>query len=167
MIEGAPDEEIRSWLNWAAIMPPRRERGEASLDLVVLETVGGNMGRKKKPKLPTAGDDFAFPLGNGMFSVCRVLLDTTSEPAKAWDRSAIYVAGSAWMGQQVPAAGDPALRPILHVTHHFCPDEPNALWVWMSLRASSYPLGRSSQRPKNKTARGWHTDVGSTSWMNR
>ncbi len=58
------------------------------------------MACKKKRKLPTAGDAFAFPLGNGLFSVCRVLLDTTSEPAEFWHRRAIYVAGSAWMGSR-------------------------------------------------------------------
>jgi hypothetical protein len=87
------------------------------------------MARKKKPKLPTAGDAFAFPLGDGRYSVCRVPLDATSEPAKFWDRPAIYVAGSSWMGEQVPAVDDPSLRPILHLTHHKWNGEPSAVWV--------------------------------------
>ena len=109
---------------------------------VAIEMVGGTMARKKKSKLLTAGDAFAFPLDNGLFSVCRVLLDTTSEPAKSWDRSAIYVAGSAWIGQQVPAADDPALRPILLRTHHNWRDEPNALWVSDEPPSQLIPIGK-------------------------
>jgi hypothetical protein len=107
----------------------RRVPGHSSPDRVVIEKIGGIVAREKKPRLPTAGDAFAFPLGNGMFSACRVLLDETSEPAKSLRQPAIYMVGSSWMGERLPAADDPVLRPILYLTHHLWKGEPNALWV--------------------------------------
>ncbi len=89
------------------------------------------MARKKKmSQLPVAGNAFAFPLDDGRFSVCRVLLDTSSQQSRQqWRGQAILVAGSAWIGEQVPTADDPALRPILHRNHHAWNNEPNVLWV--------------------------------------
>lgn len=78
------------------------------------------------PKTPVAGAAFAFPIGDGRFSVCRVLLDTSSEPSKQRN---ILVACSKWIGNAIPRADDPALRPILHRNHHSCKDRPNVLWI--------------------------------------
>ena len=40
--------------------------------------------RKRKAALPTTGAAFAFPLDDGRFSVCRVLLDGSSKRASEW-----------------------------------------------------------------------------------
>src|SRR5262245_39768407 len=85
------------------------------------------MARKKKPNLPTAGT--AFPLADGRYSVCRVLLDATSKQSKEWKTNPILVAGSTWIGDQVPNPADPALRPILYLNHHTWRNEPNVAWV--------------------------------------
>jgi hypothetical protein len=66
------------------------------------------MAHKKKPKLPAAGAAFAFPIGDGRFSVCRVLLDTSSEQSKQWRGETVLVACSRWIGNEVPRADDPA-----------------------------------------------------------
>jgi len=88
------------------------------------------MPRKKKAKLPTIGTAFAFPLGDGRFSVCRILLDTNSERSRQeWNGDAVLVAGSSWIGHEIPFSDDPALRPILHKKHHSWANEPNVLWI--------------------------------------
>ena len=87
------------------------------------------MARKKKTVLPTEGAAFAFPLEDGRYSVCRVVLDRTSEPAKQWKGDAILVACSAWIGDTVPDVSDVSLRPILHLTHHLWNNDPELMWV--------------------------------------
>jgi hypothetical protein len=88
------------------------------------------MARTKKPPLPKAGDAFAVPLEDGRYGVCRVLIDTTSPEAKGLGRGrSILVAGSAWIGDAVPTAADPALRPILRKTHHSWAGDPEVQWV--------------------------------------
>jgi hypothetical protein len=87
------------------------------------------MARKKKPELPPAGRAFAFPIGDGRYSVCRVLLDTTSEQSKQWRGDTILVACSSWIGSEIPVAGEPAVRPILHLNHHAWVNKPNILWI--------------------------------------
>jgi hypothetical protein len=87
------------------------------------------MVRKKTAKLPALGDAFAFPLADGRFSVCRVLLDATSAVAKKWGNPVVAVAVSAWIGSEIPGVDDPVLRPILHLNHHAWSDEPATIWV--------------------------------------
>lgn len=70
------------------------------------------MARKKKPKLPAVGAAFAFSIGDGRFSVCRVLLDTSSEQSKQWSEDTILVACSSWIGDHVPAASEAASDPL-------------------------------------------------------
>jgi hypothetical protein len=99
------------------------------------------MARKKKSLLPPAGAAFAFPLGDGRFSVCRVLLDTNSEQSKQWRGDTILVACSAWMGDEVPGADDPSLRPILHLNHHSWQNQPNVLWISENPPQGFIPIG--------------------------
>jgi hypothetical protein len=99
------------------------------------------MARKKKSALPKAGTAFAFPLDDGRFSVCRVLLDTSSERSKQWNGDTILVACSSWIGDQVPRADDPALRPILHLKHHSWDNNPNVLWVSDEPPPDLIPIG--------------------------
>ncbi|MEX2118562.1 MAG: hypothetical protein WD847_03055 [Pirellulales bacterium] len=88
------------------------------------------MARKKlKPSLPTQGAAFAVPLEDHRYSVCRVLLDASSEQSKQWKSETILVAGSAWIGVNVPNADEPALRPILRLNHHSWRGRSNVLWV--------------------------------------
>jgi hypothetical protein len=99
------------------------------------------MGRKKKPNLPTKGAAFAFPLGDGRFSVCRVLLDTTSKESQQWKTEPVLVACSAWIGNELPTVDDPALCPILHLNHHLHSNRPNILWISEELPKDFIPLG--------------------------
>src|SRR5262245_8367916 len=99
------------------------------------------MARAKKPMPPTAGAAFAFPLEDGRFSVCRVLVDASSKRSKRWGANAILIAGSAWIGDQVPRAGDPALRPILRLTHHAHKNRPNVLWISDEPPPELIPIG--------------------------
>jgi hypothetical protein len=100
------------------------------------------MARKRKPNLPPAGSAYAFPLEDGRYAVCRVLLDAASDESKQqWDAPAILVACSAWIGDRVPEADDPALRPILYKTHHSWRNEPEVLWLDEEPPADFIPLG--------------------------
>jgi hypothetical protein len=98
--------------------------------------------RKRKAALPTAGAAFAFPLDDGRLSVCRVLLDGSSGRASEWrSKDIALVCGSTWIGDRVPAPDDPALRPILHLTHHLWADSPELLWVSDPPPSSFVPIG--------------------------
>jgi hypothetical protein len=87
------------------------------------------LARKKNPILPPVGAAFAFPIGDGRFSVCRVLRDTTREYPEHCNTPSVLVACSTWIGDAVPNANDPSLRPILHPSHHSWKAEPELLWV--------------------------------------
>jgi hypothetical protein len=89
----------------------------------------------------TAGAAFAFPIDDGRFSVCRVLLDSSSHAQRGESldfmtrvldglrKQNFLVACSKWIGNRIPRADDPALRTILHLNHHSYVDEPNVLWI--------------------------------------
>jgi hypothetical protein len=85
--------------------------------------------KKQKGSLPTEGTAFAVPLADSRYSVCRVLLDASHEQSRRWGTGTILVAGSAWIGEKVPEAGEPKLLPILQLSHHSWRDKPNILWV--------------------------------------
>ncbi len=114
---------------------------QAAVKLQPLATWANCMGRRKKPNHPTTGAAFAFPLGDGRFAVCRVLLDTTSQGSKQWSTEPILVACSAWIGDELPTIDDPALRPILHLNHHLWDNKPNILWISEELPEDFIPLG--------------------------
>jgi hypothetical protein len=82
------------------------------------------MARKRKPELPATGSAFAIRLGDGRYSACRVLAGAGSRR-----KDAILVACSGWIGDRVPVAEDPGLRPILVLNHHSWNDRPEILWV--------------------------------------
>jgi hypothetical protein len=103
---------------------------------------GQDMARKKKARLSTAGTAFAFPLGDGRFSVCRILLDTGSEDSKQSPGGAVLVACSRWIGDEVPHADDPALRPILHLNHHSWDNRPHVLWISDEPPEALIPIGK-------------------------
>lgn len=91
--------------------------------------------------MPNAGTAFAFPLSDGRFSVCRVLLDISSERSKQWNSDTILVACSSWIGDQVPCVDDLALRPILQLKHHSWNNKPNVLWVFDEPPPDMIPIG--------------------------
>ena len=94
------------------------------------------MPRKKKNVTPLAeGDAFAFPLEDGRYSVCRVLLE--QKP----DGSPPLIACSEWIGDHVPDADDPALRPILHLTHHANNGRPLVMLISDELPDDFVPIG--------------------------
>jgi hypothetical protein len=100
------------------------------------------MASKKKPALPPAGTAFTFQLGDGRFSVCRVLLDPISERSRQWwNGDTILVACSSWIGDEVPHADDPALRPILHLNHHSWENQPNVVWISDEPPQDLIPIG--------------------------
>jgi hypothetical protein len=99
------------------------------------------MARKKKSALPPVGTALAFPIGDGRFSVCRVLLDTTSNRSKQWGGKVNLVACSSWIGDELPCADDPRLRPILHLNHHSWNNQPNVLWILDEPPPSLTPIG--------------------------
>ncbi|MBX7223067.1 MAG: hypothetical protein K1Y36_24185 [Blastocatellia bacterium] len=97
--------------------------------------------RKKKTPLPSVGAAFAFKLEDGRYSMCRVLLDETSQQAKEMAPNSVLVACSAWVGESIPEAENPELRPILHLTHHSWKNEPELWWVSDPVPAEFIPLG--------------------------
>jgi len=100
------------------------------------------MVRKKKPKLPAVGAAFAFPLGDGGFSVCRVLLGMSSERSTQWRGGTdVLVASSSWVGKKVPHVEDPALLPILYLTHHLWDNKPYVLWISEEPPQDFIPIG--------------------------
>lgn len=98
------------------------------------------MPRKRKIELPVVGDAFAFPIGDGRYSVCRVLVDRASRPKLSID--AVLVACSSWLGDHVPEASDPALREILRPTHHSWEGDPLLRWVDEAVPEDFIPIGR-------------------------
>ena len=99
------------------------------------------MGRRKKTLSLIEGAAFAMPLPDGRFGVCRVLRNATADEAKEWGAGSVLVAGSVWIGDTVPEATDPALRPILRLTHHAWKGGEEVLWVSDPLPEDFLPLG--------------------------
>jgi len=85
--------------------------------------------RKKQSPLPAEGAAFATPLEDGRFGACRVIRMTTDDEAKKHGAASVLVASSEWIGDAAPDAQDPALRPILFLTHHSWDNKPAILWV--------------------------------------
>lgn len=88
----------------------------------------------KQRAKPQPGDAFAFPLEDGRFAVCRVL-------RKQPDGPGVLAACSEWIGDKVPPADDPALRPILHPTHHSHYGRPKVLWISGRVPDDFIPIG--------------------------
>ncbi len=100
------------------------------------------MGRKKKQRLALVdGAAFAMPLTDGHFGVCRVLRNATDDESREWGAGSVLVASSAWMGDAVPDASDPTLRPILRLTHHAWKQVEEILWISDPLPDDFLPLG--------------------------
>lgn len=53
----------------------------------------------------------------------------------------VLVACSAWIGDELPATNDPALRPILHLTHHSWKSQPDLVWVSAAPPDDFIPIG--------------------------
>lgn len=100
------------------------------------------MPRKKPTPFPSPGDAFAAPLGDGRYTVCRVILDATSDAARRWNVPGVLVACSAWVGGDIPRPDDPALRPILRRTHHSWAGALEMAWVAEPVPPDFVPLGR-------------------------
>jgi len=86
------------------------------------------VGRSKKKPLPEEGAAFVFPLGDGRNGVCRVLRQAHGNDMRWLGGPHVLVAVSTWIGDTVPDPADPALRPILHVTHHSWKGHPDVFW---------------------------------------
>lgn len=106
------------------------------------------MARKKVTPLPSQGDAFAVPLDDGRYSVCRVLLDASSDAAKQWNAHCVLVACSAWIGAEVPQPDDPALRPILCLTHHSWAGKREMAWISDPVPDEFIPIGRIPPTPE-------------------
>ncbi|HYH67205.1 MAG TPA: hypothetical protein VD866_21090 [Urbifossiella sp.] len=106
------------------------------------------MGRKKSTKLPSPGDAFAVPLEDGRYSVCRVILDASSDAARRWNTNGVLVACSAWVGSELPRPDDPALRPILRRTHHSWTGALEMAWISEPVPRGFIPLGRIPPTPE-------------------
>lgn len=65
-------------------------------------------------KWPDEGAVYAFKLKDGRFGACRVLRKI-SEKDGGW---CLRVAVTPWVGKSLPNLKEPALREILHLTHH-------------------------------------------------
>jgi hypothetical protein len=112
------------------------------------------MAKKHQEQRPlAAGDAFAIPLEGGRYSVCRVL--------RIRDKTGpMFVANSAWIGSQVPNAEDPALRPVLRLTHHNWNGKPSAVWVSGAppedfIRIGQIPPGPDEGSIKTPDFGGW------------
>lgn len=99
------------------------------------------MARKKKANLPPSGAAFAFPIGDGRYSVCRVILGKSSKRSKAWNGDVVLVACSSWIGKDLPDANDPSLRPILHLTHHKWDNKRELMWISDEVPPELIPIG--------------------------
>lgn len=120
------------------------------------------MPTKKKPQLPSAGDAFAFPIGDGRYSVCRVLLDLNSKQSKRMGVNSILIACSAWIGAKVPRPNMVALRAILRLNHHAWKNVANAVWVDEEPHADLIPIGVIEPSARDKRIRcytfgSWHS----------
>ncbi len=118
------------------------------------------MAAKKKPQLPSAGDAFAFPIGDGRYSACRVLLDINSKQSKRMGVNSILIAGSAWIGAKVPKPNVAALRTILRLNHHAWKNVANTVWVDEEPPADLIPIGvieptAADKRIRCHTFGGW------------
>ncbi len=114
------------------------------------------MGRKRtKAILPTAGAAFAIPLEDGRFGVCRVLRGTNPDEAKRMGAEGVLVACSAWIGPEVPDAHDPALRTILHLTHHKWKNVPEILWISEPPPTDFIPIGVIDPAPEETALECW------------
>ena len=108
------------------------------------------MGRKKKTPLPSEGAAFAVPLEDGRFGVCRVIRCTTDDEAQEYGADCLLVGCSAWIGDNVPDAKDPSLRPILYLTHHAWDNKPEVLWVSGPPPSDFIPIGTIESTAEDK-----------------
>jgi hypothetical protein len=106
------------------------------------------MPRKKTVQLPSQGDAFAVPLADGRYGACRVILDASSEAARQKKFACVLVASSAWIGAEIPKCDDPALRPILCLTHHSHSGQRELIWINDPVPAGFVPLGRIDPTPE-------------------
>ncbi len=106
---------------------------------------------RKKVKLPLEGEAFAVPLADGRYSVCRVLLDADSAAAQQWKSPYVLVACSAWIGDTIPQADDPSLRPILRLTHHSWKGQREVLWISDPVPELFVPIGSIPPTSKEKS----------------
>jgi hypothetical protein len=109
------------------------------------------MRRKKQPvSLPAEGVAFAVPLEDDRFGACRVIRGSTGDEAKAHGTYHILVACSAWIGESIPDAQDPALRPILYLTHHSWDNKPEILWISDPVPDDFIPIGTIESTAEEK-----------------
>lgn len=76
---------------------------------------------------PEQGSAFAFPLENGLYAACRVVLGADS--GKYPEEPAVLVFGSAWVGDEVPDVNNPQLKSVLHLTHSRWKGQPHRSWI--------------------------------------
>jgi hypothetical protein len=76
-------------------------------------------------ELPDTGAAFAFPIGDGRFSVIRVLVGQTER----WKGKVVLAACSSWIGGSIPSADDPALRRILRKNYHSWDNALCIIWT--------------------------------------
>ena len=105
--------------------------------------------QEKEPAPPPAiGSAFAFPLADGRYGACRVVRGHDPDIG-------VLVAGSAWIGSKVPRANDPALRPILQLTHG-SENKPCLMWIDEPRRRCMIPIGRIEPSEEERSLYGAH-----------
>ena len=102
------------------------------------------MARTNKTPPPAEGAAFAVPLEDGRYSACRVILGSDRKRAKD-EGGLVLVATSAWIGDQMPTADDPAVRPILRRPRFN--GELGLNWMLDSLPTSFVPIGMIKPMP--------------------
>lgn len=85
--------------------------------------------KSKMLHLPEAGAAFAFPIGDGRFSVARVLVGHEEDQAKRWKSEVVLAACASWIGNDIPSSDDPSLRAILRKNHHAWKNVPCLIWT--------------------------------------
>jgi hypothetical protein len=104
------------------------------------------MSRTRKPSLPPEGAAFAVPLEDGRYSACRVILGPDHD--RPDDQGSVLVATSAWIGDGIPEAKDPALRPILLKTRFR--EELSLHWMDEPPPKSFVPIGTIKPTAKER-----------------
>jgi hypothetical protein len=118
--------------------------------------------RSKKQSLPEAGAAFMFRLPDGRYGVCRVLRQAHGNDVRWLGGPNVLVACSAWIGDAIPDPADPALRTILHLTHHSWNGQPEVLWTDEPPPPEFKPIGiilptAEERKMKCDSSAGWES----------
>jgi hypothetical protein len=101
-------------------------------------------------KLPESGAAFAFPIGDGRFSVARVLVGQTEDQAKRWKSEVVLAACASWIRDNIPSVDNPSLRSILRKSHHAWKNVPCLIWTSKAVPGNFVAIGSIPPTPDDK-----------------